>query len=130
MPGIYSCTKKTSICLREALIVVGGDHKPSKKYGVLDDEKKHSREWGRQLGSRVCRGVGDGTSAYKKNDVKRIRVHTAICKMDNWDFPGGPVVKTVPPMQGARVQLLVRELDPRCQLKIRQLKTGADRQVK
>jgi len=27
------------------------------------------------------------------------------------DFPGGPVVKTVLPMQGVQVQSLVRELD-------------------
>ena len=30
------------------------------------------------------------------------------------DFPGGPVVKTTLPMQGARVRSLVRELDPTC----------------
>ena len=28
------------------------------------------------------------------------------------DFPGGPVVKTALPVQGAWVQSLVRELDP------------------
>ena len=28
-----------------------------------------------------------------------------------WDFPGGPVAKTVFPTQGAWVQSLVRELD-------------------
>ena len=30
------------------------------------------------------------------------------------DFPGGPGAKTVPPMQGAWVQSLVREQDPTC----------------
>ena len=29
-----------------------------------------------------------------------------------WDFPGGPVVDSKFPMQGAQVQFLVRELDP------------------
>ena len=81
-------------------------------------------------GIQGLQGSGRQHLCLQKNDVKRIHIHTAICKMDNWDFPGGPVVKTVPPVQGARVQLLVRELDPRCQLKIWQLKTGADRWVK
>ena len=27
-----------------------------------------------------------------------------------WDFPGGPVVESVLPLQGARIQYLVREL--------------------
>ena len=36
-----------------------------------------------------------------------------------WDFPGGAVVKTVLPRQGARVQSLVRELDPTCMLQLR-----------
>ena len=31
-----------------------------------------------------------------------------------WHFPGGPVVKTVFPMQGTRVPSLVGELDPKC----------------
>ena len=31
-------------------------------------------------------------------------------KRNPWDFPGGPVVKTVLPLQGARVRSLVREL--------------------
>ena len=31
------------------------------------------------------------------------------------DFPGGPVGKTVLPMQGAQVRSLVGELDPACQ---------------
>ena len=30
------------------------------------------------------------------------------------DFPGGPVAKTVLPVQGAWVKSLVRELDPTC----------------
>ena len=30
-----------------------------------------------------------------------------------WDFPGGPVAKTLP-MQGAQVRSLVREFDPTC----------------
>ena len=30
------------------------------------------------------------------------------------DFPGGPVTKTVLPMQGTWVQALVRELEPTC----------------
>ena len=30
------------------------------------------------------------------------------------DFLGGPVVKTVLPVQGAQVRSLVRELDPAC----------------
>ena len=30
------------------------------------------------------------------------------------DFPGGPVVKTLLPMQGVQVSSLVRELDPAC----------------
>ena len=33
----------------------------------------------------------------QKNDVKRIRVHIAVSKMDNWDFPGGPLVRTLCP---------------------------------
>jgi len=28
----------------------------------------------------------------------------------HWDFPGGPVVKTLLPLQGARVRSLAREL--------------------
>ena len=35
--------------------------------------------------------------------------------MDSGDFPGGLVVKdSVLPVQGARVQPLIRELDPMC----------------
>ena len=34
-----------------------------------------------------------------------------------WDFPGGPVAKTVFPKQGTRVWFLVRELDPTGQLR-------------
>lgn len=30
------------------------------------------------------------------------------------DFPGGPVARTVIPMQGVRAPLLVKELDPTC----------------
>ena len=30
------------------------------------------------------------------------------------DIPGGPVAKTVLPIEGAQVQSLVRELDPTC----------------
>ena len=33
-------------------------------------------------------------------------------KQPKWDFPSGPVVKTLLPMQGAPVQCLVKELDP------------------
>ena len=32
----------------------------------------------------------------------------------DWDFPGGPVAMTVPPVQGVQIQSLVRELDPTC----------------
>ena len=32
----------------------------------------------------------------------------------SWDFPGGPVAKTLLPMQGTQVQSLVKELDPEC----------------
>ena len=34
----------------------------------------------------------------------------------NWfkDLPGGPVAKTLLPMQGAWIQSLARELDPLC----------------
>ena len=35
-------------------------------------------------------------------------------KWPRWDFLGGPVVKTVLPVQGAQVRSLVRELDPAC----------------
>ena len=33
-------------------------------------------------------------------------------ELDLADFPSGPVVKTLLPMQGAPVQCLVKELDP------------------
>ena len=33
-----------------------------------------------------------------------------IKKSSFWDFPGGPVVKTLPSMQGVQVQSLVTEL--------------------
>ena len=36
----------------------------------------------------------------------------SISKVPDGDFPGGPVAKTVLPMQGAQVQPLIRELDP------------------
>ena len=48
-------------------------------------------------GIHGLQGSGRWHLCLQKNDVKRIRVHTAICKMDNWDFPGGPVVKTLRP---------------------------------
>ena len=37
-----------------------------------------------------------------------------ILKAYLWDFPDGPVVKTLFPMQGTRVHSLFRELDPTC----------------
>ena len=40
---------------------------------------------------------------------KRDGVIIAIGKIHTWDLPGGPVVKTALPMQGAWVKSLVRE---------------------
>ena len=45
---------------------------------------------------------------------KRDGVIIAIGKIHTWDLPGGPVVKTALPMQGAWVKSLVRE--PRSQI--------------
>ena len=33
-------------------------------------------------------------------------------RRENRDFPGSPVAKTAPAMQGVQIQSLVRELDP------------------
>ena len=35
-------------------------------------------------------------------------------KKDHRDLPGGPVAKTALPRQGAKVQSLIRDLDPTC----------------
>ena len=40
--------------------------------------------------------------------------YKAKFKRWNRDFPDFPVAKTALPLQGARVQFLVRELDPTC----------------
>ena len=44
-------------------------------------------------------------------------------KQPKWDFPGGPVVKTLLPMQGAPVQGLVKDLDPHALTKSSQAAT-------
>ena len=42
-------------------------------------------------------------------------MYTYVLKNTNSsDFPGGPVVTTVLPLKGSRVQSLVGELDPTC----------------
>ena len=40
----------------------------------------------------------------------RIRILIKKKKLDIWDIPGSPVVKTALPLQGVQVQSLVREL--------------------
>ena len=50
------------------------------------------------------------------NVPQRILKKTAIqsVRITMQDFPGGPMAKTVPSMQGAQVLSFVRELDPTC----------------
>ena len=54
--------------------------------------------------------MGYSPNGRKESDtVKRLSM-----PLGRRDFPCGPLVKTVLPMQGARVLALVRELDPAC----------------
>ena len=68
-------------------------------------------------------GQPNTLSYYKTDNVVRSLLHflSLICpvlkspiKVVTWGFPGAPVAKTVPPVQGARVPSLVRELDSIC----------------
>ena len=40
---------------------------------------------------------------------QKLQLHNLFVKNYNWNFPGGPVVKTVLPLQGAWVLSLVRK---------------------
>ena len=78
--------------------------------------------WQRDIADKNKQGVKKCLNDW----VSDFRVHrNRIFKKVRWkkkkkkkvmlrDFPGGPVAKTVLPMQGTRVWSLVRELDPMC----------------
>ena len=46
------------------------------------------------------------------NHKRKINKLNYIKIKNFWDFPGGPMADSMLPNQGARVQSLVRELDP------------------
>ena len=62
-------------------------------------------------GAKKCKTA----ALYWRNEIKIDSSLSKTSRQKIWDFPGGPVVKTpLLPVQGARVQFLVRELDPTC----------------
>ena len=53
---------------------------------------------------------------------QKLQLHNLFVRNYNWNFPGGPVVKTVLPLQGAWVLFLVREVLHACRYGLKKKK--------
>ena len=93
----------------------GAEHPPSPNF--LSLAGMICKDCGQPVKGRLV-GAGGPLHLVEQMDLE-------LKKEISRDFPGGPVTKTVLPMQGAWVRPLVRELDLICQLRtIKNLHAG------